>query len=89
MRSRWFGVVVAALAAALSIVAYPRLPATVAIHWDPHGQPNGYSSRLLAALLMPIVILAMTGLFHVPTRRRCTPPIPGRAWSSCPAPTTC
>ena len=65
MRSRWFGLVVAALAAAVSVWAYARLPATVATHWDLHGTPDGYSSRLWAVAVMPLVILGMTGLFNV------------------------
>src|SRR6266704_2435168 len=37
MRSRWFGLVIAAVAVAVSIWAYPRLPPTVATHWDLRG----------------------------------------------------
>lgn len=65
MRSRWFGLVVAGLAGVVSIWAYPRLPETVATHWSLHGQPDGYSSRLSAVLLVPLVILGLTGLFQV------------------------
>jgi len=65
MRSRWFGVGVAGLAAAVSVWAYPRLPETVVTHWSLRGVPDGYSSRFWAVALMPIVMLAMTGLFSV------------------------
>ncbi|HEV8266293.1 MAG TPA: SdpI family protein [Gemmatimonadales bacterium] len=65
MRSRWFGLVVAALAAVLSIWAYPRLPETVATHWSLQGRPDDYSSRLWAVAVMPLVILALTGVFAV------------------------
>jgi uncharacterized membrane protein len=65
MRSRWFGLVVAALAAALSVWAYPRLPATVATHWSLQGVPDGYSSRFWAVAVMPLVTVALTGLFNV------------------------
>jgi uncharacterized membrane protein len=65
MRSRWFGLVVAALAAALSLWAYPRLPAVVATHWGASGQPNGYASRGFAVALLPLVMLGVTLLFQV------------------------
>jgi len=65
MRSRWFGLVVAALAAAVSVWAYPRLPETVATHWNLQGTPDGYSSRLWAVAMMPLLTLGLTGLFNV------------------------
>jgi len=65
MRSRWFGLVIAALAVAISIWAYPSLPPRVATHWDLRGTPDGFSSRAWAVALIPIVIIAMTGLFNV------------------------
>ncbi|HKA59519.1 MAG TPA: SdpI family protein [Gemmatimonadales bacterium] len=65
MRSRWFGLVIAALAVAISIWAYPSLPPRVATHWDLRGTPDGFSSRAWAVALIPIVIVAMTGLFNV------------------------
>src|SRR2546427_8511812 len=65
MRSRWFGLVIAVLATVISVWAYPRLPPTVATHWNLNGTPNGFSSRLVAVSIMPLVILAMTGLFNV------------------------
>lgn len=65
MRSRWFGLVIAALAVAVSIWAYPQLPPTVATHWSLTGTPDGFSSRLMAVAIIPIVVLVMTGLFQV------------------------
>jgi uncharacterized membrane protein len=65
MRSRWFGLVVTALAAAVSVWAYPRLPETVATHWNLQGTPDGYSSRLWAVAVMPLLTLGLTGLFNV------------------------
>jgi uncharacterized membrane protein len=65
MRSRWFGLVVAVLAAAVSVWAYGRLPETVATHWNLQGTPDGYSSRLWAVAIMPLVTLGLTGLFNV------------------------
>ena len=65
MRSRWFGLVVAVLAAAVSVWAYPRLPATVATHWDLRGAPDGYSGRGWAVAVMPLVMVLMTVVFNV------------------------
>lgn len=65
MRSRWFGLVIAALAAGVSIWAYPQLPPTVATHWSLRGTPDGFSSRLAAVSIIPSVILVMTGVFAV------------------------
>lgn len=65
MRRRWLGYVVAALAAAVSLWAYPRLPPRVATHWGLNGQPDGYSSKLLAVTMLPVMILAMRGLLTV------------------------
>ena len=65
MRSRWFGLVVAALAAALSVWAYPHLPDTVVTHWNLRGDPDGYSSRLRAVAVMPLLTLVLTGVFTI------------------------
>jgi uncharacterized membrane protein len=65
MRSRWFGLVIAALAVAVSLWAYPQLPPTVATHWNVRGEADGFSSRLVAVSIMPLVILVMTGLLNV------------------------
>lgn len=65
MRSRWFGLVIAALAVAMSIWAYPQLPPTVATHWGLNGTPNGYSSRLWALSIIPLMLVIMTVIFNV------------------------
>jgi uncharacterized membrane protein len=65
MRSRWFGLVVAVVAVAVSVWAYSRLPQVVATHWNLQGTPDGYSSRFWAAAVMPLIIAGLTGLFNV------------------------
>src|SRR6266568_597889 len=65
MRRRWFGLVIAALAVVVSIWAYPQLPPTIATHWNVGGTADGFSSRATAVLIMPLVIIALTGLFNV------------------------
>ena len=65
MRSRWFGLVIAALALIVSIWAYPQLPPTIATHWNMRGTADGFSGRATAVLIMPLVIIGLTGLFNV------------------------
>jgi immunity protein, SdpI family len=65
MRSRWFGLFVAALAVAASIWAYPRLPPTMATHWSLNGTPDGFSSRTWALAIVPIMLVFMTIMFNV------------------------
>ncbi|HTI05866.1 MAG TPA: SdpI family protein [Gemmatimonadales bacterium] len=65
MRSRWFGLVIFVIAAAFSVWAYPQMPPTVATHWSLNGTPDGFSSRLMAILIIPGVILVMMGVFNV------------------------
>jgi uncharacterized membrane protein len=65
MRSRWFCLVIAAVAVALSIWAYPSLPPTVATHWSLRGTPDGFSSRLVAVFIGPVLIVGITLLFNV------------------------
>jgi uncharacterized membrane protein len=65
MRSRWFGLVMAGVAVAVSLWAYPQLPPTVATHWNMRGVADGFSSRAVAVSIMPLVIIGLTGLFNV------------------------
>jgi uncharacterized membrane protein len=65
MRSRWFGLVIAAMALIVSIWAYPQLPPTIATHWNVRGTADGFSGRATAVLIMPLVIIGLTGLFNV------------------------
>jgi uncharacterized membrane protein len=59
------GLLVVAIAAGFSLWAYPRLPALVATHFDLHGDPNGWSSRLVACVLVPALGLALAVMFTV------------------------
>ena len=72
MRKLVPGLLVVALAAGFSVWAYPQLPAQVATHFDLHGQANGWSSRLAAALFVPalgiVLALVFTVLPHIDPR---------------------
>ena len=65
MRKRWLGFVVAVVALAIGVWAWPRLPARVATHWDIHGTPDGYSSRLFAVLITPVILVVINGVFRI------------------------
>ena len=65
MRKLIPGLVVLAAAAGFSLWAYPQLPATVATHFDFQGEPNGWSSRLVASLLVPAIGVALVVGFTV------------------------
>jgi uncharacterized membrane protein len=57
-------VVVQLLVAAWGL-AQVGMAATVPIHWNAEGQPNGYGPAWLAFSLMPVVTLLLVGLFAV------------------------
>ena len=40
------------------LVLWNRLPESVAIHFGPDGQPDGWSGRAFAVFFMPLFILA-------------------------------
>ena len=65
MRNRNLGFVIAVLAAAFSVWAYPRLPDVVTTHWNLKGEPDGYSSRLVAAGLLPLFLAVLPLIFRV------------------------
>jgi uncharacterized membrane protein len=66
------GLLVVAVAAGFTVWAYPQLPALVATHFDFHGEANGWSSRIFAAVLGPalgiVLALVFTALPHIDPR---------------------
>jgi uncharacterized membrane protein len=64
MRS-WIPLLIIAAAIAASAAVYPSLPLTVPTHWDMLGRPNGWSSRLWGAWLMPIFLVGAWALMRV------------------------
>lgn len=65
MRRLWPGLLALVVAGAFSVWAYPHLPAEVATHFDGAGEPNGWSSRLMAALMVPGLGLLAALIFVV------------------------
>lgn len=48
----------------LSIAAYPRLPDQVPMHWDAHGNVNGYGSKLAATAFVPMLMVVVFALMR-------------------------
>jgi Predicted integral membrane protein len=61
MTRRWFiaGALLVLIAVMISVVSYGALPATVTTHWDLSGTPNGWSSRAVAASIVPLIMLVV------------------------------
>jgi uncharacterized membrane protein len=56
---KWIPLLIITAAVIASAVVYPKLPLTVPTHWDMLGRPNGWSSRLWGAWVMPIFLVAI------------------------------
>ncbi|MBR9680318.1 MAG: DUF1648 domain-containing protein [Candidatus Altiarchaeota archaeon] len=54
-----------ALGFLVSILAYPKLPDTLATHWNAKGEVNGYSSKTFGLFLMPIMAIFMYALMRI------------------------
>ncbi len=54
---------------AVSALAYPRLPATVPVHWGLDGQPDRWGSRWELLLLGPVLLLVLGVLERALERR--------------------
>jgi uncharacterized membrane protein len=62
---KWIPLLIVVVAFISSAVVFPRLPETMPTHFDMSGQPNGWSSRLFGAWVMPLFLLFMWGLVRV------------------------
>jgi uncharacterized membrane protein len=62
---KWIPLLIVLGAVVASAVVYPNLPTTIPTHWDMLGRPNGWSSRVWGAWVMPIFLLATYALMRV------------------------
>ncbi len=62
---KWYPAVLLVAVSAVSIIAYPHLPERVPTHWDLHNHVNGYSSRLGAAIMLPLVLAGIWALMRL------------------------
>ncbi|HEX7595787.1 MAG TPA: SdpI family protein [Gemmatimonadaceae bacterium] len=56
---KWIPLLIIAAAVIASAAVYPKLPLSVPTHWDMVGRPNGWSSRLWGAWVMPILLVVI------------------------------
>lgn len=61
----WWGWGAWVVTLALSVWAYPSLPSQVATHFNAAGQPNGESSRTVAVVFLPALMLVLQLLWSV------------------------
>ncbi|WP_276300921.1 SdpI family protein [Halorussus lipolyticus] len=64
-RSYLVGIVLVALSAVLSALAYPEMPAEMATRWGASGEVNGQTPKLVALSLLPGLSALLLGAFAV------------------------
>ncbi|MBS2032526.1 MAG: SdpI family protein [Deltaproteobacteria bacterium] len=62
------GLVLGAFGFVVSAFYWPHLPEPMVTHWDAHGTPNGYGSRIVGALVMPAMIVSFGLIFALLAR---------------------
>ena len=65
MKKRWIGLVFVLAGLIFSLVVYKDLPARIATHFDAQGHVNGWSTKLFAAFLMPVVAALALGVMNI------------------------
>lgn len=56
---------VVALMVALSVWAWPQAPDVIATHWGADGRPDGFGSKALGLLLLPVITAGLALMFEV------------------------
>jgi len=49
----------------VAVYLYPSMPEVIAIHWNVHGEADGYGSKLVGLFLIPVIELVLIPLFLV------------------------
>lgn len=65
MRKEWPLLMILAATFLAAFLIYPHLPEQVPIHWNIHGEADGYGSRFFGAFFLPLLNLGMYILFIV------------------------
>ncbi len=85
VRKLWFGLLCNAAAVAFTFAMWNRLPERVATHWGLGGEVNGWSSRTTFVVLMPALLLLISGIMviapRIDPRRRNFPMHEGAYWA--------
>jgi uncharacterized membrane protein len=70
---KWIPAVLITAAFAFTLLAWPRLPETMATHWNLRGEPDRYGSRLMGAFMIPastlLLWLLLLAIPHIDPRR--------------------
>jgi uncharacterized membrane protein len=61
---KWIPVLLVLAAVGASAAVYHTLPETIVIHWDLQGNPNGWSSRVVGAFAMPLVMVGVYAMMR-------------------------
>ncbi len=56
---------ISALGFAVSAASWSSVPASMPVHWNAAGQPDGFAPRALGLLLMPVIATGVAGLLHL------------------------
>jgi uncharacterized membrane protein len=56
---QWYPVVLALIGFGMSAAVFRQLPDTMEVHWDIHGNPNGWMPRSVGAAFLPALILVL------------------------------
>jgi uncharacterized membrane protein len=62
MKKHGFAITLIILSLLSWAIAYPYLPAEVPTHWGINGEPNQYTSKLLAVFMLPGLLILLYGL---------------------------
>jgi uncharacterized membrane protein len=62
---KWIPLLIVVAAVGASVAVYPNMPLSVPTHWDLVGRPNGWSSRLWGAWVMPFILVAIWAFMRV------------------------
>lgn len=65
---RWYPMLLAAIGAAASLLLYDRLPASIAVHWNLDGAPDGWAPRPVGAALGPAFLLVLWAVLRLAPR---------------------
>ena len=64
-KTEWFAVFLIIISFVAGFYFWPKLPAQVPTHWNLAGQVNGYSSALVSAFMLPLMMLILYFVFLV------------------------
>jgi uncharacterized membrane protein len=61
---KWYPLLLVIAAIVASVIAYPKLPDRVPIHWNFRGQIDGYGSKWMTLVLLPGVLIGLWALLR-------------------------